>query len=69
LFGRLPGGCAGTGTGTIKKRDRRAIKKRAHTHNRYDGGSDAELIELFKRNRKVLGRSDEDVIAAMTRPR
>jgi hypothetical protein len=36
---------------------------------RFDGGSDAELIELFKRNRQVLGRSDEDVIAAMTHPR
>jgi hypothetical protein len=36
---------------------------------RYDGGSDEELIELFKRNRQVLGRSDEDVIAAMTHPR
>jgi hypothetical protein len=36
---------------------------------RYDGGSDAELIELFKRNRQVLERSDEDVIAAMTHPR
>jgi len=36
---------------------------------RYDGGSDAELLELFKRNKWVLSRSDEDVIAAMTRPR
>jgi hypothetical protein len=36
---------------------------------RFDGGSDAELIQLFKRNRQVLGRSDEDVIAAMTHPR
>ena len=36
---------------------------------RYDGGSDAELLELFKRNKRVLERSDEDVIAAMTRPR
>jgi hypothetical protein len=25
--------------------------------------------ELFKRNKQVLSRSDEDVIAAMTRPR
>ncbi|HEU5275127.1 MAG TPA: hypothetical protein VFU97_15810 [Xanthobacteraceae bacterium] len=32
---------------------------------RYDGGSDAELLELFKHNRRVLERSDEDVIAAM----
>ena len=36
---------------------------------RYDGGSDEELIQLFKRNRQVLERSDEDVIAAMTHPR
>jgi hypothetical protein len=36
---------------------------------RYDGGSDDELIQLFKRNRQVLERSDEDVIAAMTHPR
>jgi len=34
-----------------------------------DGGSDEELIELFKRNKQVLERSDEDVIATMTRPR
>jgi hypothetical protein len=35
---------------------------------RYDGGSDDELIQLFK---QVLERSDEDedVIATMTRPR
>ena len=39
------------------------------TDGRYDGGSDAELIELFKRNKQVLGRSDDDVIAAMTHPR
>ena len=36
---------------------------------RYDHRSDAEMIELFKRNKRVLSRSDEDVIAAMTRPR
>ena len=30
-----------------------------------DGGSDAELLQLFKHNRRALGRSDEDVIAAM----
>jgi hypothetical protein len=36
---------------------------------RYNGGSDAELIQLFKRNRQVLSRNDEDVIATMTRPR
>jgi hypothetical protein len=37
--------------------------------NRYEGSSDVELLQLFKRNRKVLARGDEDVIAAMTRPR
>jgi hypothetical protein len=36
---------------------------------RFDGGSDAELIQLFQRNKGVLARSDEDVIAAMTHPR
>jgi hypothetical protein len=46
----------------------RRIRERC-PDNRYDGGSDAELIELFQRNRQVLGRSDEDVIAAMTHPR
>ena len=35
----------------------------------FDGGTDEELIELFRRNKQVLARSDEDVIAAMTRPR
>jgi hypothetical protein len=34
--------------------------------NRFEGGSDDELIQLFKRNKRVLNRSDEDVIAAMT---
>ncbi len=37
--------------------------------SRYEGSSDEELLQLFKRNRQVLGRSDEDVIAAMTHPR
>jgi hypothetical protein len=37
--------------------------------NRYEGASDAELIELFRRNERVLSRSDDDVIAAMTHPR
>jgi hypothetical protein len=36
---------------------------------RFDGGSDAELLDLFRRNKRVLSRSDEDVIAVMTRPR
>jgi hypothetical protein len=46
----------------------RRIRERC-PDNRYDGGSDEELIQLFQRNRQVLGRSDEDVIAAMTHPR
>jgi hypothetical protein len=37
--------------------------------NRYERGSDAELTELFRRNKRVLSRSDEDVIAAMTHSR
>jgi hypothetical protein len=37
--------------------------------NRYEGSSDVELLQLFRRNKRVLARSDEDVIAAMTRPR
>ena len=36
---------------------------------RFDGGTDGELLDLFKRNRQVLNRTDDDVIAAMTRPR
>jgi hypothetical protein len=35
-------------------------------NGRFDGGSAVELIELFRRNKQVLSRSDEDVIAAMT---
>jgi hypothetical protein len=49
-----------------------AIIRRIRTRcpdRRFDGGTDEELIELFKRNKRVLARSDEDVIAAMTHPR
>ena len=49
-----------------------AIIRRIRTRcpdRRFDGGTDEELIQLFKRNKQVLARSDEDVIAAMTRPR
>jgi hypothetical protein len=46
----------------------RRIRERC-PDSRYDGGSDAELIQLFQRNKRVLDRSDEDVIAAMTHPR
>jgi hypothetical protein len=33
--------------------------------NRFEGSSDVELLQLFRRNKRVLARSDEDVIAAM----
>jgi hypothetical protein len=49
-----------------------AIIRRIRTRcpdRRFDGGTDEELIELFRRNKRVLHRSDEDVIAAMTHPR
>jgi hypothetical protein len=49
-----------------------AIVRRIRTRcpdRRFDGGTDAELLDLFKRNKRVLERSDEDVIAAMTHPR
>jgi hypothetical protein len=49
-----------------------AIIRRIRTRcpdRRFDGGTDEELLDLFKRNKRVLERSDEDVIAAMTRPR
>jgi hypothetical protein len=36
---------------------------------RFDGGTDEELIQLFRRNKRVLEHGDEDAIAAMTRPR
>ena len=42
----------------------RRIRERC-PDNRFDGGSDAELLQLFKRNKRVLDRSDDDVIAAM----
>lgn len=31
--------------------------------SRFDGGADAELLQLFKRNKRVLERSDEVVIS------
>jgi hypothetical protein len=36
---------------------------------RFDACTDEELIALFKRNKRVLNRTDEDVIAAMVHPR
>jgi hypothetical protein len=59
----------GTALGNESETDRDAeIVQRIRTRcpdGRYDGNSNEELIELFKRNRRVLARSDEDVIAAM----
>lgn len=49
-----------------------AIIRRIRTRcpdRRFDGGTDEELLDLFRRNKRVLERGDEDVIAAMTRPR
>jgi len=49
-----------------------AIVRRIRTRcpdKRFDCGTDAELLDLFKHNRQVLQRSDDDVIAVMTRPR
>jgi hypothetical protein len=43
----------------------RRIRERC-PDGRFDGGSDAELIQLFKPNKQVLSRTDDDVIAAMT---
>jgi hypothetical protein len=42
----------------------RRIRERC-PDNRFDGGSDDKLIQLFKRNPQVLGPTDDDVIAAM----
>lgn len=46
----------------------RRIRERC-PDNRFDGGSDVELLQLFNHNKQVLAGSDEDVIAAMTHPR
>ena len=49
-----------------------AIVRRIRTRcpdRRFDGGTDEELLGLFKRNKQVLARSDDDVTAAMVRPR
>jgi hypothetical protein len=46
----------------------RRIRERS-PDGRYEGASDAELLHLFRRNKRVLQRTDEDVIATMTRPR
>jgi hypothetical protein len=46
----------------------RRVRERDPDH-RFDGGSDAELLDLFRYNKRVLERSDDDVIAAMTHPR
>jgi hypothetical protein len=62
----------GPGGGEAVSAEDAAIVRRIRSNSpdgRYNGGSDTELIELFRRNRRVLERSDEDVIATMTRPR
>lgn len=66
------GRCDGEGTvpgeGAAPAQDAdivRRIRERC-PDGRFDGGSDAELIQLFKRNKQVLSRTDDDVIAAMT---
>jgi hypothetical protein len=49
-----------------------AIVRRIRTQcadRRFDGGTDTELLDLFKRNKRTLERSDDDVVAVMTRPR
>ena len=75
---RRPRASGGDGDGTAPGRDAEAIKHEAEIirrirelcpDNRFEGGSDAELLDLFRRNKRVLERSDEDVSAAMTRPR
>jgi hypothetical protein len=43
----------------------RRIRER-RPDSRFDDSSDAELLQLFERNKRVLSRSDENAIAAMT---
>ena len=62
----------GTSPGKAMSAEDAAIVRRIRAQcpdRRFDGGSDVELLQLFKHNRQVLHRNDEDVIAAMTRPR
>jgi hypothetical protein len=70
--GTSPGeGAASGGEQTMSAEDAATVR-RIRTRSpdrRFDGGTDEELLDLFKRNKQVLNRSDEDVIAAMTRPR
>lgn len=59
----------GTSPGEGMSAEGAAIVRRIRARcpdNRFDGGSDDERIQLFRRNKRVLNRSDEDVIAAMT---
>jgi hypothetical protein len=70
--GTSPGEGAAPSGQVAMSADDAAIIRRIRTRSpdrRFDGGTDEELIELFRRNKQVLRRSDEDVIAAMTRPR
>jgi hypothetical protein len=70
--GTSPGEGAAPGGQVAMSTEDAAIIRRIRTRSpdrRFDGGTDEELLDLFKRNKQVLSRSDEDVIAAMTRPR
>jgi hypothetical protein len=55
-----PGGMSADDAAIVRR-----IRERS-SDGRYEGASDAELLELFQRNRRVLARSDEDVI--VTKP-
>jgi len=67
-----PAGEQGMPPGEGMSAEGAAIIRRIRTRcpdRRFDGGTDAELLDLFKRNKRTLERGDEDVIAAMTHPR
>ena len=65
---RRDGEGATSGEGDLSAQDADIIQRIRERcpDGRFDGGSDAELIQLFKRNKQVLSRTDDDVIAAMT---
>jgi hypothetical protein len=46
----------------------RRIRERC-PDSRFERSSDDDLLQLFKRNKQVLARNDEAVIAAMAHPR
>lgn len=69
--GTSPGAGAAAGEQAMSAEDA-AIVRRIRTRSpdrRFEGGTDEELLDLFKRNKQVLNCSDENVIATMTRPR